>query len=548
MWNYKCYLSSLPLLAGGATLLAGCGSGVDPEPTASPLQLPAAVAPAGEATVAIQPAAGQPSTAGQPSAAGQPFADPVVCEQSVPLTGITAFDDGSNDGNGPENVVDGVVSSDSRWSSEGPGKWLALDLGQTQQVREVFTAWLNADDREAFYDVEASLDGQSWRVIAARRSSQGAEELEPATVEGTEARYIRIVGGGNSENGWNSLMEVEVHVCSATDDVVQPNQPVVEDAQGMVEPAQGMVEEGQGGAEPSEPQPPQDEPPAPTSEPGNLDPGLPPSGNFDLTHWNISIPVDEDDNDKADSVSTESLSRGFEHDEYVYTGADGGLVFRCAVDGYKTSKNTKFTRSELREMLRGLNDDIRTQGVNENNWVFSSAPRRDREAAGGVDGTLTARLAVNHVTTTGSDSHVGRVIIGQIHANDDEPVRLYYRKLPGNARGSIYFAHEPRDGFGSERLISIIGSPDNEARNPSDGIELDEKFGYEIDVEGNTLTVTIVRSSGERVSKRHDMSKSGFDEGGQYMYFKAGVYNQNNSGRDNDYVQATFYEIETSHN
>jgi len=31
------------------------------------------------------------------------------------------------------------------------------------------------------------------------------------------------------------------------------------------------------------------------------------------------------------------------------------------------------------------------------------------------------------------------------------------------------------------------------------------------------------------------------------MYFKAGVYNQNKSGRDDDYVQATFYKLTATH-
>ena len=44
-----------------------------------------------------------------------------------------------------------------------------------------------------------------------------------------------------------------------------------------------------------------------------------------------------------------------------------------------------------------------------------------------------------------------------------------------------------------------------------------------------------------------DMSKSGYDVGGKYMYFKAGVYNQNNTGDPDDYVQATFYKITKSH-
>jgi hypothetical protein len=43
------------------------------------------------------------------------------------------------------------------------------------------------------------------------------------------------------------------------------------------------------------------------------------------------------------------------------------------------------------------------------------------------------------------------------------------------------------------------------------------------------------------------MNKSGFHKSKQYIYFKAGVYNQNNTVEKNDYVQATFYQLETTH-
>lgn len=43
------------------------------------------------------------------------------------------------------------------------------------------------------------------------------------------------------------------------------------------------------------------------------------------------------------------------------------------------------------------------------------------------------------------------------------------------------------------------------------------------------------------------MSNSEYGDSDQYMYFKAGVYTQNSTGEDDDYDQATFYSIETSH-
>lgn len=278
----------------------------------------------------------------------------------------------------------------------------------------------------------------------------------------------------------------------------------------------------------------------------SLDPNQAPSQNFDLSTWKLSIP-DNDGDGTATDISVSDLNSGYENSAYFYTGEDGGMVFKCPVAGYKTSANTSYTRVELREMLRGTNTSISTQGVNQNNWVFGSAPQEDKNAAAAFDGEMNATLAVNHVTTSGSNSHIGRVIIGQIHANSDEPIRLYYRKLRDNNLGSIYFAHEPTDGNGSEQWHEMIGSRSNSIENPTDGIALDEKFSYRIKVVGDILTVTIIRVGKPEVVKVIDMVNSGFNVGGQYMYFKAGVYHVNNTGNDEDYAQVTFYALEKSH-
>ncbi|MBS9463498.1 polysaccharide lyase family 7 protein [Flagellimonas sp. 389] len=275
------------------------------------------------------------------------------------------------------------------------------------------------------------------------------------------------------------------------------------------------------------------------------DSSVPPSDNFNLSTWNISIPTDMDNSGTADTVSENDLNNGYEDPAYFYTADDGGIVFKCPVEGFKTSVNTSYVRTELREMLRAGNTSIPTKGVNKNNWVFGSAPQSDIAAAGGYDGELKATLAVNHVTTTGNSNQVGRVIVGQIHANDDEPVRLYYRKLPNNDLGSIYIAHE--ENADDEFWYEIIGSRSSSAANPSDGIALDEKFSYTIKVVGNDMWVTISREGKEDVEQYVDMTTSGYDVGGQYMYFKAGVYNQNNTGDATDYVQATFYSLSNTH-
>ncbi len=269
----------------------------------------------------------------------------------------------------------------------------------------------------------------------------------------------------------------------------------------------------------------------------DLDPTLPPSGNFDLTFWKLTRPNNTEKDEKT-------LANGYIREGEFYTDSiTGAMVFWCPNTGATTS-NTSFPRTELREMLRRGDSSIGTQGINKNNWVFSSSNLANQEAAGGVDGIMTATLQVDHVSLTSDEFRkVGRTIIGQIHASDDEPCRLYYRKLPGHERGSIYFAHEPTTG--AEQWYNMIGSRSDSQADPADGIALGEKFSYEIKAIGNLLTVTIIREGKPDVVQEVDMTNSGFAD--DWMYFRAGNYNQNNAGDDGEFAQVSFFALDVRH-
>jgi len=157
---------------------------------------------------------------------------------------------------------------------------------------------------------------------------------------------------------------------------------------------------------------------------------------------------------------------------------------------------------------------------------------------------MKATVAVNHVSTSndeGADYMLGRVIVGQIHASNDEPFKIFYRKLPGNSKGSVYFNYEDSD---VENYYEFYGSRDNNASNPEDGIELDEKWSYEVDVKGREMTVTVIRESGDFISKTITWDDQ-FDD--DWFYFKAGNYNQNNGGEDGDYAKVSIFHLEVSH-
>ena len=224
---------------------------------------------------------------------------------------------------------------------------------------------------------------------------------------------------------------------------------------------------------------------------GNIGPyglrtDVPPSENFDLADWKLTLPVDRDYDGKADEVSEADLAQGWSDPSFFYTDpVTGGLVFRVPQNASATTIKSGYPRTELREMLRAGDLSIDTRGsdgkANKNNWVLPSAPKTAKAQAGGVGGVLRATLAVNQVTRMGEPHRIGRVVIGQIHARDHEVLRLYYRKLPTNSLGSIYYAHDLDDD--SEIYVEIIGDRGDFIPNPKEGIALDEVFSYEVRLE-----------------------------------------------------------------
>jgi hypothetical protein len=454
-----------------------------------------------------------------------------ACDADDMLTIVSAMDDGLYDENhGPENSIDGKIEPESRWSNESQGapKTLLLDLGAVQTLKSVGIAWYKGDSRKSVFSVEASDNGSDFISVVSPRQSAGASlDLEPDAFDAVNAQFIRINGNGNESNDWNSIVEVVAYGCGVP--VEKPATPVLTERKGR-----GVF---------------------------GLRVDKTPGENFDLSGWYVTTPADDDGDGKADSVYENELAAGWTDKRFFYTDpATGGMVFRSIPAGAKTSKNTNYTRTELRGMLRRGNMAVETRVEggfpNKNNWVFSSAPLSAQAKSGGVDGVLKATLAVNQVTRLGKDYQVGRVIIGQIHAKDDEPIRLYYRKLPQNKYGSIYYAHEPATG--KEQWIEIIGKRADRIQNPDDGIALDEIFSYEIEVKGEKrgdkiapmLHVKIIRDDGSEVSAQpFDMSDSGFSVEDEFMFFKAGAYSQNNSSPDPemDFDKVTFFKLDYSH-
>jgi hypothetical protein len=113
--------------------------------------------------------------------------------------------------NPPQQAIDGNFST--RWSGQGYGASLILDLGVIRSVCGSQVAWYQGDLRWNDYTVYTSLDGLSYSKAWEGRSSQGTSGYETRhfTNGARNARYVKISFWGNSiGNGWASITEARV--------------------------------------------------------------------------------------------------------------------------------------------------------------------------------------------------------------------------------------------------------------------------------------------------------------------------------------------------
>ena len=304
----------------------------------------------------------------------------------------------------------------------------------------------------------------------------------------------------------------------------------------------------------------------------NLDPSDPPWENFDLSQWKLDTPASRSNSESCKTQFTEpqDWQNNFpsQSEEFFFTHTDGGMRFVTEIGGATTGGNCNSrTRSELREMLRGSDTDIDTDGKTDdgdddgdyrNNWALGYQPTtsgaaRSNESWGARGGTMRATLRVNEVTTSGKDSSRGRVVIGQIHAKDDEPLRLNYKHRAGFDGGCIYASSEQNGGDDTNFILA--GSNTSCSSDPGDnGLGLGDLFSYEIVNRNEDIIVTIYRGDFESVIDTVTIDLNTID--GRYnvpndwMYFKAGAYTQNSLGDDGDRGDrdvVTFYRLDVTH-
>lgn len=208
----------------------------------------------------------------------------------VPVTAVTASGD---DGNVPANTRDNDLST--RWSDEGDGVWIRYDLGSSTTVGSLAIGWHQGTTRTTSFDIQTSADGTAWTNAFSGNSSGTTTQQETTSFTPRSARYVRIVGHGNTVNEWTSITEVDVF-----------------------------------------------------AEGGTTPPGCQyPSDILNLTNWKIQLPIG--DEESPDEVKQPALD-AYKVSPWFVPAADcQSVLFRAAVNGVTTS-GSGYPRSELREM------------------------------------------------------------------------------------------------------------------------------------------------------------------------------------------------------
>lgn len=109
--------------------------------------------------------------------------------------------------NYPDNSVDEDFSS--RWAAEGE-QWIQYNFNDAREIERVKIAfWRASETRKAKFDILAGEDIKNMTKVFSGESTLATEEFESFEFEKIKAKYVRIVCHGNTENNWNSILEVK---------------------------------------------------------------------------------------------------------------------------------------------------------------------------------------------------------------------------------------------------------------------------------------------------------------------------------------------------
>ena len=127
---------------------------------------------------------------------------------SLPMVSVEASDEPQQE-NRAVNVLDGDLST--RWSAQGVEQYIITELDELSVVDKVGLGFRDGSTRQTRITILVSEDGTNFTQVYKGLSKGTVDEYEFYDVGGLKAKYIKIIGDGNTTEavgGWTSITEV----------------------------------------------------------------------------------------------------------------------------------------------------------------------------------------------------------------------------------------------------------------------------------------------------------------------------------------------------
>ncbi len=252
---------------------------------------------------------------------------------------------------------------------------------------------------------------------------------------------------------------------------------------------------------------------------------------IDLTHWKVTLPAVNQDGKPVEIKYPEILD--FANNEvarpYMYIDSVAGAIVFHAMPTNSKTRNTKYTRSELREQM--------VPGENNVNWTFKQG------------GRMKGKLAMDEVSRD-KDGKYHRVIIMQIHGRLTNEQRDLIGEDDNNAPPVLKIYWDKGKIRVKTKVLKNLNATNTEilheeAWTDDKGFNFEQEVGFRkftLEVKASEGKLVIILNNSEyKVYKNIHMQKWGVFEN----YFKAGNYFQ--SRDKSSFAKVNYYELEVTH-
>lgn len=252
---------------------------------------------------------------------------------------------------------------------------------------------------------------------------------------------------------------------------------------------------------------------------------------IDLSHWKVTLPATNEDG-KPYEIEPPEIS-DFATNEvakpYMYIDSTKGAIVFHAMPTESKTRNTKYTRSELREQM--------VPGDNNVNWTFK-------------DGAyMKGKLAIDGVSRD-SNGKYHRIIIMQIHGRLTNEQRDLIGEDDNNAPPILKIYWDKGKIRVKTKVLKNLNADVPEILH-EDAWGDDEGFNFEEEVGFRKFTLEVKVSDGKMVISLNGNEYKVYDGvhikkwGVFENYFKAGNYFQTRD--EGAFAKVRYYELEVSH-